>query len=180
MGLFDGGVVVARIDAYQRCTCRHQLIIGDGHVDNGASDLGADRHRAGIDKGVVGRFVLTRTEPPDQTSYERTYDDNDRNGGDVWMAPHWLACGTHAAAFIRAFVVLLLLVPLWTLLGAGTMFLHFASRTPGSFPIFSPLFFFDECHTAAIPASATLGFNDRAPLWVPAQLIRSRNGVARC
>ena len=54
LSLVDRSAVVARIDAYQRCACRHQLIIGDGHVDNGASNLGADRHRAGIDKGVVG------------------------------------------------------------------------------------------------------------------------------
>ena len=41
-----------------------RLVVGDRHVDDGGGDLRADLHGAGVDKGVVGRFVVPGVQPP--------------------------------------------------------------------------------------------------------------------
>ena len=41
-----------------------RLVVGDRHVDDGGGNLRADLHGAGVDKGVVGRFVVPGMQPP--------------------------------------------------------------------------------------------------------------------
>ena len=50
------------------------LVVGYRHIDDGGGDLGTDLHRAGIDKGIVGRFVIPGMQPPHD-------DGEDRDGG---------------------------------------------------------------------------------------------------
>ncbi len=50
-----------------------QLVVGDGNLDNRGGDLRADLDRAGIDKGVVGRLIVSGMEPPEEQ--EKQQDD---------------------------------------------------------------------------------------------------------
>ncbi len=50
--------VIAVVEADQLGAGLDQLVIRHRHVDDCGGDLGADLHRAGVDEGVVGRFVI--------------------------------------------------------------------------------------------------------------------------
>ena len=56
-GRIDLRPVVAIVEPHQHGAGLDQLVVGHRHIDDGGADLGADRHRAGVDEGVVGRFI---------------------------------------------------------------------------------------------------------------------------
>ena len=55
-GLIELRLVVAVVEPHQHGAGLDQLIVRHRHVDDGGVDLRADRHRAGVDESVVGRF----------------------------------------------------------------------------------------------------------------------------
>ena len=57
--------IVAIVEPDQFGAGLDHLVVGHRHVDDGGGDLRADLHRAGIDKGVVGRFVVPGMQPPE-------------------------------------------------------------------------------------------------------------------
>ena len=61
--LIDLCAVVAIIEPDQDRAGFDQLIVRHRHIDNGGAHLRADRYRAGVDKGVVGRFIAAGVEP---------------------------------------------------------------------------------------------------------------------
>src|SRR5262249_25868061 len=58
-------LIVARIDLDQQSTRTNELISGDWNVDNSTGHLRTDGHDAGIDEGIVSRFILASVPPPD-------------------------------------------------------------------------------------------------------------------
>jgi hypothetical protein len=87
-GLLDlgrGGVdlrpEVAIVEPHQHGARFDQLIVGHRDLDNGGADLGADRHGAGVDEGVVGRFIAAGVEPvgngADDGGDDKRGDDQD-------------------------------------------------------------------------------------------------------
>ena len=73
-GLIELRLVIAVVEPHQHGTGLDQLIVGHRHVDDGGVDLRTDRHRAGVDKGVVGRFISAGVEPP---CHDADDDDDD-------------------------------------------------------------------------------------------------------
>ena len=66
LGLIELRLVVAVVEPHQHGAGLDRLVVGHRHVDDGGADLRADRHRARIDEGVVGGFVIAGVEPPDR------------------------------------------------------------------------------------------------------------------
>jgi hypothetical protein len=61
--LIDLRPEVAIVEPHQDGAGFDKLIVRHRHIDDGGADLRADRDRAGIDEGVVGRFVAAGIEP---------------------------------------------------------------------------------------------------------------------
>ena len=70
--------IVAVVEPDQFGAGFDRLVVGDRHVDDGGGDLRADLHGAGVDKGVVGRFVVPGMQPPQ----DDCQDDNGRTEND--------------------------------------------------------------------------------------------------
>ncbi len=70
--------IVAIVEPDQFGAGFDRLVVGHRHVDDGGGDLGADLHGAGVDEGVVGRFVLPGMQPPQ----DDCQDDNGRTEND--------------------------------------------------------------------------------------------------
>ena len=64
LGLGKSGRVVALVDAREQGAGRHELVVGDRHVDDLAGNQRADGDRTPVDEGVVGGCVVLRSEPP--------------------------------------------------------------------------------------------------------------------
>jgi len=73
-GLIDLGLEVAVVEAHQHGPGLDELVVGHRHVDNAGVDLRADRHRAGVDEGVIGRHITAGADPPEHDS--DNCDDN--------------------------------------------------------------------------------------------------------
>src|SRR5262245_63039449 len=58
-------LIVARIVLDQQSTRANELISGDWNVDNSTGHLRTDGHDAGIDEGIVSRFIFACVPPPD-------------------------------------------------------------------------------------------------------------------
>jgi hypothetical protein len=52
-------------------------VTGHRNIDDGGGDLSADQHRSGVDKSIVGGFVLPGVQPPQHKQEE--HDGSDRN-----------------------------------------------------------------------------------------------------
>ena len=65
-GLIARGDIVAIVEPDQFGAGVDQLVVGDRNIDDRGGDLGADLHRAGVDKGVVGRLIVSGMEPPEE------------------------------------------------------------------------------------------------------------------
>ena len=77
--LIDLRPKVAIVEPHQDGAGFDQLIVRHRHIDDGGADLRADRDRAGIDEGVVGRFIAAGIEPighrPDDGRDDQRRDD---------------------------------------------------------------------------------------------------------
>ena len=77
--LIDLRPVVAVVEPHQHGAGIDQLIVRHRHINDGGADLGADRDCAGIDEGVVGRFITAGVEPishnPDDGCDNQCRDD---------------------------------------------------------------------------------------------------------
>ena len=107
--LIARGDVVAIVEADQFGAGLDQLIVGHRHVDDGRGDLGADLHRAGVDKGVVGRtrnFWRAATTTESQQQHDGGADgDGGRQTRDAYaqgVAPRRFVCVVAAAGFDRS------------------------------------------------------------------------------
>jgi hypothetical protein len=78
LGLVDRGAIIAIIDARENRARLDKLIVRDRNRDKRTGHLRAHRHGTPVDEGIVGRFVMTRAEPPDDGSRHRR-DGQDRD-----------------------------------------------------------------------------------------------------
>ena len=76
-GLIDLCAKVAVVEPHQHGARLDQLIVRHRHIDDGGADLCADRNGAGIDEGVVGRFITAGIEPIGHCRHD-TGDDQRR------------------------------------------------------------------------------------------------------
>ena len=90
--------VIAIVEAGKLGAGLDFLVIGHRHVDDGGGDLGADLHRAGIDEGIVGRFVVPRMQPP---QHDRQDDDGAGDDDGQNQAPPFAQLGEERGLLFR-------------------------------------------------------------------------------
>ncbi|CDX51685.1 hypothetical protein MPL1032_140030 [Mesorhizobium plurifarium] len=77
--LFERGLIITVVDAQKHGAGFDRLVVGDGDIDDASGNFRADRHRAGVDEGVVGPFILPCVDPPDDHGRD---DQQDEDGDD--------------------------------------------------------------------------------------------------
>ncbi len=104
LGLVDGDLVVALIDAGEEVAGIDVLVIGHGHVGDIATDLGRDREAACCDEGVVRAFVMADVEPIREAADRRRDQDTDDDGRQNRVLPQAV---TEGRLVLRRIVALL-------------------------------------------------------------------------
>ncbi len=66
--LIDLHLVVAFVERHQHGPGLDELVVRHRHVDHLCIDLRTDGDRAGVDEGVIGRYVSAGVNPPDHDS----------------------------------------------------------------------------------------------------------------
>ena len=84
--LIDLRPEVAIVEPHQDGAGFDELIVRHRNIDDGGADLRADRNRAGIDEGVVGRFITAGIEPVGHRPDDGR-DDQRRDGKNLPPPP---------------------------------------------------------------------------------------------
>ena len=69
--LIELSLEVAIVEPHQHGAGLDELIVRHRNVDDGGADLRADLHRSGVDKRVIGGFVMAGVDPPDHETDQR-------------------------------------------------------------------------------------------------------------
>ncbi len=101
-GLVQLRFLGAGVDVHQRLARPHRLVVVDMNGDDLAGDLRRDMDDVGIDKGIVGVFILARDQPPDDATGDQ--EQHDSHQGNPYPG---IGEGRLAPGFPAPFVLIL-------------------------------------------------------------------------
>ncbi|MGT2465771.1 hypothetical protein ACVOMV_12475 [Mesorhizobium atlanticum] len=84
--LFEGGLIIAVVDAQKHRSGLDRLIVGDGDIGDAPGNFRANRYRACVDEGVVGPFIVACVEPPDDDGRDHQQNEDGDDRGYVGVA----------------------------------------------------------------------------------------------